>query len=224
LAQRLGEKNGPEVVLVSTGHAPSYFDQITMDRTRSLFIRRLQSADVHGRFRIYSPVTSLGRTIIVHAKLAIIDDVMLRVGSSNINNRSLGLDSECDLTIEAAGPGADRAKTAIRRIRTHLIAHWLGCDDAVFTAALTRAGSLGAAIEAMRTKGLCRLRPIPPVPLKPLTALIATFHLGDPVGPGDSWRPWRRRASVRRELKLLAERLRGASLPAPAPRLSPQTT
>ena len=103
LAQRLGEASGPEVVLVSTEHAPSYFDQMTMDRTRSFFISRLKSADKYGRFHIYSPVTCLGQTIIVHAKLAIIDDVLLRVGSSNVNNRSFGLDTECDLSIEPAG-------------------------------------------------------------------------------------------------------------------------
>ena len=35
LAQRLSERNGPEVVLVSTEHAPSYFDKMTMDRTQA---------------------------------------------------------------------------------------------------------------------------------------------------------------------------------------------
>ncbi len=34
LAARLAEPKGPEVVLVSTQHSPSYFDQLTMDRTR----------------------------------------------------------------------------------------------------------------------------------------------------------------------------------------------
>lgn len=76
LAQRLGEPSGPEIILVSTEHSPSYFDQMTMDRTRSLFIKRLKDADKFDRFRIYSPVTAMGRTIIVHAKLAIIDDVL----------------------------------------------------------------------------------------------------------------------------------------------------
>jgi phosphatidylserine/phosphatidylglycerophosphate/cardiolipin synthase-like enzyme len=105
LAQRLAEPRGPEVILVSAEHSPSYFDQMTMDRTRSLFIQRLKDADRHGRLHAYSPVTTLGRIIIVHAKLAIIDDVLLRVGSSNLNNRSAGFDSECDLSLEASGRG-----------------------------------------------------------------------------------------------------------------------
>ncbi|MDP3495980.1 MAG: phospholipase D-like domain-containing protein [Hyphomonadaceae bacterium] len=223
LAQRLSEPTGPEVILVSTGHAPSYFDRLTMDRTRSFFIQRLKDADKHGRFQIYSPVTSLGRTIIVHAKLAIIDDVLLRIGSSNINNRSLGLDTECDLSIEPEAGARREHRKAIGRLRTRLVAHWLGCDDATFDEALKTAGGLGPAIESLRLKGHCRLRPLPILSLKPLAAIIATFHIGDPVGPRDSWRPWLRRRTVKAELKTAVDTLRRASLETVSPRLSAKT-
>ena len=223
LAQRLSEASGPEVVLISTGHAPSYFDQMTMDRTRSLFIRRLAGADKFGRFRIYSPVTSLGQTIIVHAKLATIDDVLLRIGSSNANNRSLGLDTECDLSIEPMGAARNQTRTRIGGIRTRLIAHWLGCDDTTVNAAIKHTNSVGAAIERLRGQGRCRLRPIPPVDLKPLATLIATFHIGDPVGPRDSWRPWRRRESLKTALKVAVANLKNAKLAAARPHLSPKS-
>ncbi|WP_091741268.1 phospholipase D-like domain-containing protein [Phenylobacterium immobile] len=220
LAQRLGETKGPEVILVSTGHAPSYFDQLTMDRTRSFFIRRLEDADKHGRFRIYSPVTALGHTIIVHAKLAIIDDVLLRVGSANINNRSLGLDTECDLSIEPMSPTRAETRLAIGRVRTRLVAHWLGCEDVIVSEAVEKTGGLGAAIEWLRAQGRCRLRPIPAVALKPMASLVATFHLGDPVGPKDSWKPWRRRRSVATELKAVVASLKQANLDSVPARLS----
>lgn len=212
LAQRLAEPDGPEVVLVSTEHAPSYFDQMTMDRTRSFFIKRLMAADEHGRLRIYSPVTTLGRTIIVHAKLAIIDDVLLRIGSANVNNRSLGLDTECDLSIEPMGSNRTQSRAAIRAVRTRLISHWLGCADMDFDETVRIAGGVGPAIERLRAEGRCRLRPIPAMPLKPLATLVATFHIGDPVGPRDSWRPWRRRAAVRAELKTVVAALKKAQL------------
>ena len=32
------------------------------------------------------------------------DDTLLRIGSANINNRSLGFDTECDMSFEAQGP------------------------------------------------------------------------------------------------------------------------
>lgn len=215
IAQRLEEPDGPEVVLISTEHAPSYFDQMTMDRTRTFFIERLMSADKHGRFRIYSPVTTLGNTIIVHAKLAIFDDMLLRIGSANINNRSLGLDTECDLSIEPMGDNRAQTRQSIRALRTRLLSHWLGCPEATFEHAEKAAGGLGSAIESLRADGLCRLRPIPTTHLRPLALFIATFHLGDPVGPADSWRPWRRRASLKAELRTVVAALKKAKLATP---------
>ncbi len=207
LAARLEEPNGPEVVIVSTQHSPSWFDQMTMDRTRSDFIRRLKKADSHGRFHAYSPVTTLGRTIIVHAKLAIVDDVLLRVGSANMNNRSTGFDTECDLTLEADGETAVASRAAIDAIRTRLLAHWLGCPIPTVEAALAGEGSVGAAVEALRASGHCRLLPIEPVTLGPLATFIAAFHIGDPVGPTDSFRPVKRRRDLDAEVTALAARL-----------------
>lgn len=198
LARRLAEPQGPVVVLISAGHSPSYFDRLTMDPVRSRFIDTLQAADRYGRFQIYSPVTALGRTIIVHAKVTIVDDRLIRIGSVNINNRSLGLDTECDLSIEADGPDAPAA-AAIRTLRTRLLAHWLGCEDERVEAALARDQNVLNAIEHLRASGLCRLRPIASQHLNPIAAAAAVFHLGDPMGPGDSFRPWKRPRILRQE-------------------------
>jgi phosphatidylserine/phosphatidylglycerophosphate/cardiolipin synthase-like enzyme len=196
LASRLAEPDGPEVILVSTQHSPSYFDQLTMDRTRSHFLERLRAVDRGGRFFAYSPVTQLGRTIIVHAKLAIIDDAVLRIGSANMNNRSSGFDTECDLTLMADGPDETASRAGIAALRTRLIAHWLGCAEDLVDETLARAQGLGPAIELLRASGHCRLLPIPTRRLGPIAALIADYHLGDPVTPQDSFRPWRRRRQI----------------------------
>ena len=71
---------------------------------------------------------------------------------------------------------------------------------------------IAPAIERLRAEGHCRLRPIAAIPLKPLAALVATFHIGDPVGPRDSWRPWRRRVAVKAELKIVVAALKKARL------------
>ena len=42
--------------------------------------RKLGDADHKNRFRIYYPVTEQGRDIYVHAKIMVVDDLMLRVG------------------------------------------------------------------------------------------------------------------------------------------------
>ena len=70
--------------------------------------------------------------------------------------------------------------------------------------AIDQFGSVGAALEALRTGGFCRFRPIVPEPLNPIAAFIAAFHIGDPVGPGDSWRPWKRSKAM----KVESERVR----------------
>jgi phosphatidylserine/phosphatidylglycerophosphate/cardiolipin synthase-like enzyme len=199
LAKRLREADGPEVVLISTEHSPSYFDQATMDKTRLTFIKTLKTADRHGRFRAYSPVTTLGRTIIVHAKLTIIDDTLLRIGSSNINNRSMGFDTECDMSFEATASGPAANRKEITRARNKLLAHWLGCPQDVVDDAIKEKGGVSSALESLRNAGYCRLRPIEPKPLKPFAAFVAAYHIGDPVGPEDSWRPWRRKKAAQAE-------------------------
>jgi len=214
LAQRLATPTGPEVIIVSTRRSPSYFDSLTMDRTRYLFLRQLADADRHGRFHAYYPITALGRTIIVHAKLAIIDDGMLRVGSSNMNNRSSGFDTECDVAMVADGASGAVNRATILDTRTRLVAHWLGCEEAQVAAAVAETGGLGAAIESLRRTHR-RLVPLEPESLGPIATFIARFHVGDPVSTKDSWRPWRRRAVLESVLASAVERLRQADLPHP---------
>lgn len=195
LAARLSEPDGPEVILISTAHSPSWFDRMTMDRTRSNFLRRLQGADAFGRLHAYVPRTDRGRFIIVHAKVSIMDDTLLRVGSANLNNRSGGFDTECDLSIEAS-PDDRRARVAIANVRARLVAHWLGCGVDRLEAAAEVAGGLGGAIERLRAAGHDRLAPLRPEAVGPLGAFVASFHLGDPCAPSDSWRPWRRKSAL----------------------------
>ena len=198
LAARLREAEGPEVVLISTEHSPSYFDRATMDKTRFGFISHLQAADVHGRFRAFSPVTTLGRTIIVHAKLTIIDDVLLRIGSANINNRSLGFDTECDLCLEMRD--VDQARR-LAELRTQLTAHWFGCPHERVVEALNAVGGRWAvALDALREQGLVRLRPITPGRVNAVFGFVSKHHVGDPVAASDAWRPWSRRSALRRRL------------------------
>jgi len=214
LAARLAEPDAPEVILVSTEHSPSYFDQMTMDRTRLAFLDTLLRADRQHRLRMFCPVTSMGRPIIVHAKLTIIDDLLLRVGSANINNRSMGFDTECDLSLEASCP---EHREEIVRLRNALLAHWLGCTQATLKAAIGDAGGVGDALDRLRASGHCRLRPICPQKLGPLASFVAAFHLGDPIGPGDAWRPWKRRARLRAIARQVdaVEEARGVPEPPP---------
>jgi phosphatidylserine/phosphatidylglycerophosphate/cardiolipin synthase-like enzyme len=191
LAVRLAEPDGPEVVLVCTGRSPSYFDRITMDRARSTALWRLKSSDVFGRFHALAPFAPHGRPIIAHAKVMVVDDWLARVSSANLNNRSHGFDTECELAIEADAPD-DRA--ALAAFRDGLAAHWVGRPAAELAELRRLTGSLAQALWAL-DRGR-RLRPLEPRRLGPVGEFIAEFHIGDPTDVGDSWRPFHRRETT----------------------------
>jgi phosphatidylserine/phosphatidylglycerophosphate/cardiolipin synthase-like enzyme len=202
LAERLAEPDGPEVVTIGPAHSPSYFDQMTMDSARTAAINRLHAVDVHGRFSAFSARTPKGAAIIVHSKVAIIDDRVLRLGSANLNNRSIGLDTEGDIAFE----GRDEiARAAIRGFLGRLIGHFLDHETDHVLETYAQEGRLAATIHALDRKGGAPRR-LPPVPVRQLTGVqkfIADWSLGDAIAPDDAWRPWGRRRRLRRDLARL---------------------
>jgi len=204
LAERLIEPDGPEVVTIGPARSPSYFDQITMDSARTSAINRLRSVDVHKRFSAFSAHTPKGGPIIVHSKVAIIDDCLLRVGSANLNNRSIGLDTECDLAFE----GRDaQERDVITAFLARLIGHFLGRSPIDVIEAIQREGGLAAAIHALDLRGgpPRRLQPVPARHLTGVQQFIADWSLGDAISPDDAWRPWGRRARLKQDLVRLTE-------------------
>lgn len=187
LADRLAEPNGPEIVLVSTAKSPSWFDGITMDTARAEVLFRLEAADANNRFFAFAPRSAGGQRIIVHAKVAIFDDQMLRVGSTNLNNRSMGLDTECDV---ATVPPTDAGQAAIRAFRHRTIAHFIGVTAEAFAQIETEMGSTGGAIQSY---GGERMVPLGSEQPSWVERTIAEWQLGDPKSAQDTWRPWKRR-------------------------------
>ncbi len=205
LGLRLQAADGPEIVVITTRKSPSWFDQMTMDRTRAAMIGRLRAADVYGRFRAWCPVTSAGQTIIVHSKVAIVDDRLLRVGSANLNNRSFGFDTEFDMAIEAETPDA---RATIAGFRTRLLAHWLGVteDELIAAGNVGEPGMVGMLDRLAERTG--RLVPVEHFKPGPIRNMIALHHLGDPVEPTDSWLPWLRTGKLMRRTRRLLGRVR----------------
>lgn len=198
LAARLAEPEGPEVVLVCTARSPSYFDRITMDRARSNALWRLKSSDVFGRFHALAPYAAGGRTIIAHAKVMVVDDRLARISSANLNNRSHGFDTECELAVEAE-TAEDRA--AVAALRDRLAGHWVGRAGAEVAELRRLSGSLAEALWAL--DGGRRLRPLEARRLGLAGEFIADFHIGDPTDVADSWKPWRRRERLLAEARML---------------------
>lgn len=159
VARRLAEPDGPEVVIINPRAAQGMIEDEAMHVTRSRMIRQLQALDRHDRFRILYPVNAAGEDIYVHAKVSIIDDRLLRVGSSNIDRRSMGFDTECDVALLAE---TDADRSAVSALRDDLLAEHLDRDPAEVTRVIRKTGSVIAAIDALNRdsgRGLRRVRP-----------------------------------------------------------------
>jgi hypothetical protein len=94
----------------------------------------------------------------VHSKLMIVDDQFLTVGSANLTNRSMGVDTELNLTVQTDDPDSALA-VSIRSVRANLLAEHTGgaelLDPVGVVAELDRVAQRG---EAGETEGPCRLR------------------------------------------------------------------
>ncbi len=151
LAQRLSEHEGPDVVLVLRLQCDGWLERRTMDGLRARLLHEMEVADHYHRLRVYAPVVPGEEgpvTVAVHSKLLIVDDEFVCIGSANVSNRSMGLDTECNLAIEASGQAP--VKAAIAAFRNGLLAEHLGVAPERVEDCLTRCGSLIGAIESLR--------------------------------------------------------------------------
>jgi phospholipase D1/2 len=185
LASRLKEREGPNVVIVQPKSKTGWLEKYTMEVLRSRLLNRLRANDVHNRLGVFYPhVPGLGEgeCVIVHAKLMIADDRLLRVGSSNISNRSMGLDSECDLLIDAVGD-AD-AERAVRACLFRLLAEHSGREEKEVREAIDRTGGLLPAIEGFRD-GERALRPLDGTVPESIDQMVPDSAIVDPEKPVD---------------------------------------
>ncbi len=153
LAARLREDDGPEIVIVLPRRGLNRLERETMDGARHRLIHELWAADDHRRLGVYWPETDGGSPIYVHSKVLIVDDRLLRVGSSNFNNRSLGFDSECDLAIEAPNTEEQHVRRTIRSVRHQLASEHLGVSTDEFERTLRQGRSFLQAVEMLRGQG-----------------------------------------------------------------------
>jgi phosphatidylserine/phosphatidylglycerophosphate/cardiolipin synthase-like enzyme len=181
LAESLAQPEGPEIVVIVRRVFSGRLEGWIMGGNQQRLIQRLRRADRHGRFGAYYPVTPRpgdDLPITVHSKIIIVDDDFVRVGSSNINNRSTALDTELDLAIEA--DDAERRRT-IAGLRDKLVAEHLDSTSEAVREAAQAEGSLLATIDKLGCKRRC-LRPVPDVPDLPERPVFGTWLL-DPKRP-----------------------------------------
>src|SRR5215203_277071 len=159
LARRLRQRKGLEVLIVAPHRHESWVEAKTMRNGRIRFWRMVHKVG-GDRVRLMYPDVEEGgeRTqTMIHSKVMVIDDRFLRIGSANMNNRSMGADSECDLAIEANSPAERRA---IVEIRNRLIGEHCGMTAADVARALVRQRNSLIAVADTLTANGHSLRPI----------------------------------------------------------------
>jgi phosphatidylserine/phosphatidylglycerophosphate/cardiolipin synthase-like enzyme len=194
MAERLREDDGPEFVVVNPETAQGWLSEKAMGVARAKLLAMLREVDVHDRFRLYVPVTDERQPVYVHAKVMVVDDRLLRIGSSNLNNRSMGLDTECDLSIEAVAgaPRQEEIAATIVGFRDRLLAEHLGVDPEDVAAAVAETGSLVRGIEQLRRPTGRSFVPFEPPDLGPVDLTLADTELLDPEKTPNRWRRVRR--------------------------------
>jgi uncharacterized membrane protein YdjX (TVP38/TMEM64 family)/phosphatidylserine/phosphatidylglycerophosphate/cardiolipin synthase-like enzyme len=142
LAERLQQKPRLELLLIAPKTHASWIEARTMRNGRLEFMKVFDEAGVADRVRLLHPQVTDGTEIaavMVHAKVMVVDDCFLRIGSANLNNRSMGADSECDLAIEAS---SDLERRRIATIRNRQLAHFCGVTTEAIEQRLAQRGSL----------------------------------------------------------------------------------
>jgi len=190
LLKRIAEDDCPEILIVNAKGGKGWLDDEAMSPARARLLRAIDKADKNKRFRIYYPVTEGGEDIYVHAKILIVDGELLRVGSANFNNRSMGLDSECDVTIDCALRANRQAKDAIAGVLDDLLAEHLGSSPQEVRQARDKLGLIGA-VEALRGAGRT-LMPLDPGEPSEFEKQLADNEVLDPESAGESFEPMAR--------------------------------
>jgi phospholipase D1/2 len=154
LCERLREEDGPEVVLILPYGCPGRLQAMAMDTRRDALLDTLRDADRGDRLGVYWATLAgdddhddvHARAVYIHAKTMVVDDRLLRIGSANFNNRSMGLDTELDIFTKVD----EDAQDAIAAYRRGLLSNLLHVDVQQISDEEDSKGSVLRAIEALR--------------------------------------------------------------------------
>jgi phospholipase D1/2 len=184
---RLREPDGPDIAVISPGTQSGWLEVNTMGVLRARLHRDLKAADRFGHYRLLCPnlpwLTEDKGCLNVHSKVMVVDDRFAMVGSANLSDRSMGLDTELNIAIEANGDST--IASAIAGFRNQLLAEHLDSDPATVAATHAREGRLIAAIESMHRPAERTLIVNDPELDPALDAIVPDHSVLDPEQPID---------------------------------------
>ena len=185
--RRLAETEGPEIAVLMPAVQSGWLETTTMGVLRARIHRQLRGTDANSRYQLYCP-TLHGpdddeQCINVHSKVLIVDDELLTLGSANLSSRSLCLDTECNIAIEAGGD--PKVRSAISGLRERLLGEHLGVTPQRVAEATKAQGSLHRAIASLEPAGPRSLKITEPALDSATDAIVPDHDVLDPERPLD---------------------------------------
>ncbi len=165
LTERMEDVSAPGldivVVLPEKPHALVEELSVGLLQTRILSLLR-QTAKRHGHSLGFYYSAAPGEDgdevpVYIHSKIMIVDDRFLTVGSANATNRSMGLDSEINVSWEACSQADLSLVRSIREFRAGLLLEYIGTDSGVDVKRLRKPGGLVEYLDYLADTGLYRL-------------------------------------------------------------------
>ena len=159
LVARMSEEGRSKLdIVLVLPHKPSSFkEEITIGEPQALVVDALVAAAHAGghALGIYNVAAADDAFVYIHSKLMIVDDRIFTMGSANLANRSMTVDSEINATWVAT-PDDRVLRNAIRRVRVRLMFEHLG--EAASARLLVRTRGLVARLDRLIDSGRGRLR------------------------------------------------------------------
>lgn len=149
LLQLLKTRQGPEIILVLPRSSHDRFEEYTIGITQRRALNFLKQHDYWNRLRVCYPRLENAdhNRLYVHSKLIIVDNVFIKIGSTNLNHRSMGFDTECDLLIQAE---SEEQKRQVQFLARQLLAEHLGTTVQFISYQLERGYSVIQLIDERR--------------------------------------------------------------------------
>ena len=159
LLTRMQDTSRPrlDIVLIIAKDAEAVLEQLSIGFVQTKLVHHLKdvAAETGHSFGMYYPVSvgSDGKDVAtyIHSKLMLVDDRFLSIGSANMNNRSMGYDTEVNVAWEVSSD--DRS---IHDVRVSLLAEHTGLNPAC--GKLSNTKGLVDYLDSLADSGSLRLR------------------------------------------------------------------
>jgi phospholipase D1/2 len=130
---RVSQPSKLEIVIVLNMQAETFKEQLAVGLAQAKIIGELREVAAttghHLGFYYSVPHCDAGehcdRATYIHSKLLIVDDRVLSIGSANLSNRSMSVDTELTTSVESEMPDGE-LEASLRRLRTELLTEHTG--------------------------------------------------------------------------------------------------